>query len=107
MEPGSSPLLIDLYQLNMIEAYLAHGESKTAVFELFVRQLPTRRGFLMAAGLEQALEYLEHNRHISDLQEFDGRVGKCDAPQAPRGPVPSPGWRSVFDGGRRGQHSDL
>jgi nicotinate phosphoribosyltransferase len=66
MEPGSSPLLIDLYQLNMIEAYLAHGESKTAVFELFVRQLPTRRGFLMAAGLEQALEYLEHLRFSSD-----------------------------------------
>jgi nicotinate phosphoribosyltransferase len=55
----SSPLLTDLYQLNMIEAYLAEGETKTAVFELFVRRLPSRRGFLMAAGLEQALEFLE------------------------------------------------
>jgi nicotinate phosphoribosyltransferase len=66
MEPGSSPLLTDLYQLNMIEAYLAHGETKTAVFELFVRRLPTRRGFLMAAGLEQALEFLEEVRFSSD-----------------------------------------
>jgi nicotinate phosphoribosyltransferase len=66
MEPGSSPLLTDLYQLNMIEAYLAHGETKTAVFELFVRKLPTRRGFLMAAGLEQALEFLEEVRFSSD-----------------------------------------
>ena len=40
MEPGSNPLLTDLYQLNMIEAYLACGETKTAVFELFVRRLP-------------------------------------------------------------------
>ncbi|MGH9340685.1 MAG: nicotinate phosphoribosyltransferase [Acidobacteriota bacterium] len=64
MDPGSSPLLTDLYQLNMIEAYLAHGETKTAVFELFVRKLPARRGFLMAAGLEQALEFLE-NLHFS------------------------------------------
>jgi nicotinate phosphoribosyltransferase len=63
MEPGSSPLLTDLYQLNMIEAYLAHGETKTAVF---VRKLPTRRGFLMAAGLEQALEFLEEVRFSSD-----------------------------------------
>lgn len=57
--PGSSPLLTDLYQLSMIEAYLAHGETKTAVFELFVRKLPSCRGFLIAAGLEQALQFLE------------------------------------------------
>ena len=65
MEPGSSPLLTDLYQLNMIEAYLADSETKTAVFELFVRKLPDRRGFLMAAGLEQALEFLEELRFSS------------------------------------------
>jgi nicotinate phosphoribosyltransferase len=56
--PDVSPLLTDLYQINMIEAYLDHGETQTAVFELFVRALPARRGFLMAAGLEQALDYL-------------------------------------------------
>ena len=44
MDPGLSPLLTDLYHLNMIEAYLAHGETKTAVFELFVRRMPARRG---------------------------------------------------------------
>jgi len=43
LQPGSSPLLTDLYQFNMIEAYLAHGETETAVFELFVRKLPARR----------------------------------------------------------------
>ena len=62
----SSPLLTDLYQLNMIEAYLAEGETKTAVFELFVRRLPARRGFLMAAGLEQALDFLETLRFSKD-----------------------------------------
>lgn len=62
----SSPLLTDLYQLNMIEAYLAEGETKTAVFELFVRRLPLRRGFLMAAGLEQALGFLETLRFSKD-----------------------------------------
>ena len=49
MDPGCNPLLTDLYHLNMIEAYLAHGETNTAIFELFVRELPRRRGFLMAA----------------------------------------------------------
>ena len=64
MDPLRSPLLTDLYQLNMIQAYLDHGQTKTAVFEFFVRKLPARRGFLMAAGLEQALQFLE-NLHFS------------------------------------------
>ena len=50
MNPLTSPLLTDLYQLNMIQAYLDHGETKTAVFEFFVRKFPPRRGFLIAAG---------------------------------------------------------
>ena len=57
-----SPLLTDLYQLNMMQAYLDRGETQTAVFEFFARTLPARRGFLLAAGLEQALDYLESLR---------------------------------------------
>jgi nicotinate phosphoribosyltransferase len=58
MRKSDSALLTDLYQLNMLAAYLDHGLTET-VFELFVRKLPPRRGFLMAAGLEQALQFLE------------------------------------------------
>src|SRR5262249_44195447 len=46
----------------MIQAYLDHGDTGTAVFELFVRSLPPRRGFLLAAGLQQALDFLENLR---------------------------------------------
>lgn len=55
----TSPLLTDLYQLNMIQAYLDRDETATAVFEFFVRKLPAERAFLMAAGLEQAVSFLE------------------------------------------------
>ena len=51
-------LLTDLYQLTMVTAYHALGMEREAVFEFFVRALPARRGFLLAAGLEQALDYL-------------------------------------------------
>ena len=54
-----SPLLTDLYELSMLEAYAADGMAETAVFELFFRKLPPQRGFLMAAGLEQAVAFLE------------------------------------------------
>ena len=57
--PATSALTTDLYELNMIQAYLDRGEDKEAVFEFFVRRLPARRGFLLAAGLEDALDYLE------------------------------------------------
>lgn len=60
MDLSKSPLLTDLYQLNMIQAYLEHGKTETAVFEFFVRKLPRCRGFLVAAGLEQALDFLEN-----------------------------------------------
>ena len=79
MDPGSSPLLTDLYQVNMIEAYLAYGETKTAVFELFVRKLPARRGFLVAAGLEQALDFLEELRFSGSEIDWLKQSGRFSA----------------------------
>jgi nicotinate phosphoribosyltransferase len=52
-------LLTDLYQLTMLDAYLREGMHEPAVFELFVRKLPPQRHFLVMAGLEQALEWLQ------------------------------------------------
>lgn len=65
-----SALLTDLYQLAMLQAYQAYGFTKTAVFELFVRTMPERRGFLMAAGLEQAIEFLESLRFEAKELEY-------------------------------------
>jgi len=67
MNPSSSILLTDLYQLNMVQAYIEQGMTDTAVFELFVRRLPAQRGFLMAAGLEQVLDFLEQ-LHVSQAE---------------------------------------
>ena len=63
MTPPVSPLLTDLYELNMVQAYLDRSEDGKAVFEFFVRRLPPRRGFLLAAGLEDALDFLETMRY--------------------------------------------
>jgi nicotinate phosphoribosyltransferase len=61
-DPGDSLLLTDLYQLNMLQAYRDAGMTATAVFEFFVRKLPADRGFLVAAGLEQVVDFLERAR---------------------------------------------
>jgi nicotinate phosphoribosyltransferase len=62
VNPLASPLLTDLYQLTMLQAYYEQEMTDTAVFELFVRKLPPQRDFLVAAGLAQALELLEAMR---------------------------------------------
>jgi nicotinate phosphoribosyltransferase len=59
MERAAPVLLTDLYELTMLQSYHLGGMHGTAVFEFFVRELPAGRRFLVAAGLEQALEYLE------------------------------------------------
>ena len=56
----------DLYELTMAAAYFEQGMTQRAVFELFIRSLPQNRSFLITAGLEQALEYLESLRFNAD-----------------------------------------
>jgi nicotinate phosphoribosyltransferase len=63
MTLAGSPLATDLYELNMVQAYLDQGEQAEAVFEFFVRRLPARRGFLLAAGLDDVLGFLETLRY--------------------------------------------
>jgi nicotinate phosphoribosyltransferase len=50
--------MTDLYELTMAAAYFEKGICHHASFELFVRSLPQRRSYLLAAGLAQVLEYL-------------------------------------------------
>ena len=72
--PSESALLTDLYQLTMLQAYWQHRMDDIAVFELFVRKLPPDRAFLVAAGLEQALDFIEQARF--DEEEL-GWVTRC------------------------------
>lgn len=62
----SDLLLTDLYEFTMLQAYAGAGLDGTAVFEFFVRKLPETRGFLIAAGLEQVVEFLEGARFSED-----------------------------------------
>src|SRR5215471_11561348 len=57
-----SGLLTDLYELTMAAAYVQTNFAARATFELFVRQLPPHRNYLVAAGLAQALDFLENIR---------------------------------------------
>ncbi|HEV2297857.1 MAG TPA: nicotinate phosphoribosyltransferase [Candidatus Acidoferrales bacterium] len=73
MAPSSireySGLLTDLYELTMAAGYFQTCFDANATFELFVRRLPPQRNFLVAAGLEQALEFAENVRFsLADVE---------------------------------------
>ncbi len=57
-----SGLLTDLYELTMAAGYVQNHFAARATFELFVRSLPPQRNYFVAAGLEQALDFLERVR---------------------------------------------
>ncbi|HTS52881.1 MAG TPA: nicotinate phosphoribosyltransferase [Burkholderiales bacterium] len=70
-DPGASALLTDLYQLTMLQTYYERGMTDTAVFELFFRRLPPKqRNFLLAAGLEQVVQFLEGLHFSADDLEW-------------------------------------
>jgi len=62
----SRALLVDLYELTMAAGYFEHGMDFRATFELFVRSLPAERSYLVAAGVDDALDYLETLRFSDD-----------------------------------------
>lgn len=55
-------MLTDQYELAMASSYLSRGMNEVAVFELFVRHLPPRRRWLLAAGLGPALALVREMR---------------------------------------------
>jgi nicotinate phosphoribosyltransferase len=72
-------MFTDLYELTMCASYFDNSKFEPATFDLFVRRLPENRGYLLFAGLEQALMFLESikftDKHLAYLEKqgFDRR----------------------------------
>lgn len=75
----TSALFIDLYEIAMARAYLEEGQTEVAVFEAYFRTLPEGRSYLLAAGLEDVLDFIEAFRFEPD--ELAWLAGQGDFPQ--------------------------
>ncbi|HLJ73100.1 MAG TPA: nicotinate phosphoribosyltransferase [Thermoanaerobaculia bacterium] len=63
----SPALLTDLYELTMAYGYWKAGKDRDdAVFHLYFRENPFEGGYTIAAGLEEAIRYLEALRFQND-----------------------------------------
>lgn len=76
--PLPSALTADLYELTMAAGYWRDRRTETAVFELFVRQLPPNRSYLVACGTQEAADYLQRLQfqpgelsYLSSLPAFE------------------------------------
>lgn len=59
-------MLMDYYELTMANGYFVNGfKDKIACFDMFYRRNPDNGGFVVSAGLEQLMEYIE-NMHFTD-----------------------------------------
>lgn len=65
-------LITDLYQLTMGAAYQLNDKTSVSTFDLFIRKLPKGWGYLVAAGLEDVIRYIEDLRFTDqDIQHLD------------------------------------
>ena len=66
-------LFTDFYELTMCASYFDNKKFEPATFDLFIRRLPRNRSYLLFAGLEQILLFLEKMRfncdHLSYLKQ--------------------------------------
>jgi nicotinate phosphoribosyltransferase len=77
VDDHNASLVTDLYELTMAAAYHAEGMGDApATFELWVRRLPPERRFLLAAGLDDALRYLESWRFDDASLDYLRSLGK-------------------------------
>ena len=73
---NTSILLTDLYMLTMLEGFHKQSMNGIASYEFVVRKLPDNRNFLVAAGLEQVIEYLSGARFTSEELEWLRQLGR-------------------------------
>jgi len=70
VDDSNASLLTDLYELTMAASYHGHHMNYQATFDLFIRQLPDRRNFLVACGVSDALHYLHTVRFEDSALEY-------------------------------------
>ncbi len=75
VDENNMALLTDLYELTMAQVYFDEGMNGPATFDFFARKL-RRRSYLVSAGLEPLLYYLEHLHFTPKDIDFLKRTGK-------------------------------
>ena len=78
-ERPSLALYCDEYLLTMAQSFWRHGQNGISVFELAVRDLPPHRAYLVAAGLESAIDYLTSLRFDDGMLRWLAGLGTYDA----------------------------
>jgi nicotinate phosphoribosyltransferase len=80
VDDGNAALFTDLYELTMLQSYFDAGMNDVAVFDLFVRRLPSNRNYLVACGLEHVLHYLESLKFSAEAIDYLRSLARFSEP---------------------------
>ena len=80
IDPGTAALLIDQYELTMSGSYLRRDRNDEATFELYVRELPANRAWLLAAGIGPTLRLVRELRFDGRALDYLASLGRFDPP---------------------------
>ena len=69
-QPRSREIMTDLYELTMAASYFEQNMFAPATFSLMVREYPSKRSYLVCAGLDYLLDYLESFHFRPDDLEY-------------------------------------
>jgi nicotinate phosphoribosyltransferase len=78
VDETNAALFVDLYELTMSASYVAHDLDQPATFDLFARDLPPGRGYLVSCGLDPALDYLERLHFSPDALDYLASLERFD-----------------------------
>lgn len=77
MKMRNLTMLMDYYELTMSNGYFVKGfQNKMVVFDMFYRKNPENGGFVVAAGLEQLIDYIQNMRFTEDDIKYLGEKGE-------------------------------
>jgi nicotinate phosphoribosyltransferase len=77
---SNAALLTDLYELTMLQSYFDEGMNGPAVFDLFIRRLPSTRNYFVACGLEHVLHYLESLTFSDEAIDYLRSINRFSGP---------------------------
>ena len=67
---NNNVLLVDLYELTMAQVYFEYKPDARATFELFIRDMPPNRSYLVAAGLQDILKFIKELKFNEDAIQY-------------------------------------
>ena len=67
MDKRNLEMIADFYEFTMANGYLQKNMNEIAYFDVFFRKIPDNGGYVIFAGLEQVIEYINNLKFDNEV----------------------------------------